>query len=301
MGMFLILKLFSLVYSSAFEETESSTYDEIKSIIEKIEFDKLKSVDDSQELLSPEVIKSSLLEMNDLLQDNGKISRSDAEKAQSQLLVVVKLIAVKSIEPNDENRTLRDVNGLFFMMKEHMPSLEKSCSSLEDKIADRLKKKTKEPKTPNPMELLGNPPLGGAMGFNVSVTNNYPALERVVVEDLNFAGGSIVRDFCKQEINGVDSVEDTPSTSGPDIPDLLDKVTSFSNSIFGNLERAMDSGRKECDKKERKEKKDKTEEPPECAENDKKDDLESEEVIDEVSVEKKQEDSTEVLETPVKA
>merc|ERR1712080_226977 len=122
MGMFLILKLFSLVYSSAFEETESSTYDEIKSIIEKIEFDKLKSVDDSQELLSPEVIKSSLLEMNDLLQDNGKISRSDAEKAQSQLLVVV-----KSIEPNDENRTLRDVNGLFFMMKEHMPSLEKSC------------------------------------------------------------------------------------------------------------------------------------------------------------------------------
>merc|ERR1712080_761140 len=146
-------------------------------------------------------------------------------------------------------------NGLFFMMKEHMPSLEKSCSSLEDKIADRLKKKTKEPKTPNPMELLGNPPLGGAMGFNVSVTNNYPALERVVVEDLNFAGGSIVRDFCKQEINGVDSVEDTPSTSGPDIPDLLDKVTSFSNSIFGNLERAMDSGRKECDKKERKERK----------------------------------------------
>merc|ERR1711890_133703 len=101
-----------------------------------------------------------------------------------------------------------------------------------------------------------------------------------------------------QEINGVDSVEDIPSTSGPDIPDLLDKVTSFSNSIFGNLERAMDSGRKECDKKE---KKDKTEEPPECAENDKKDDLESEEVIDEVSVEKKQEDSTEVLETPVKA
>merc|ERR1712080_146076 len=300
MGMFLILKLFSLVYSSAFEETESSTYDEIKSIIEKIEFDKLKSVDDSQELLSPEVIKSSLLEMNDLLQDNGKISRSDAEKAQSQLLVVVKLIAVKSIEPND-------VNGLFFMMKEHMPSLEKSCSSLEDKIADRLKKKTKEPKTPNPMELLENPPLGGAMGFNVSVTNNYPALERVVVEDLNFAGGSIVRDFCKQEINGVDSVEDIPSTSGLDIPDLLDKVTSFSNSIFGNLERAMDSGRKECDKKERKEKKskkekkDKTEEPPECAENDKKDDLESEEVIDEVSVEKKQEDSTEVLGTPVKA